>query len=182
MLAGEPYVATDPELVAARGRARVLLASYNATLPEEEQRRRELLQLLIGRLGDGVWIEPPFSCDYGEFLELGTDVYLNFHCVFLDCNRIRVGDRTKFGPAVQVYAASHPLCPAERREGRELALPVTIGADVWVGGGAIICPGVTIGDGTTIGAGSVVTRDVPPNVLAAGNPCRVIRSLPAGNG
>jgi maltose O-acetyltransferase len=179
MLAGELYLGFDPDLVAARKQARVLMAAYNGSGPFEEERRGELLRQLIGKVGTGVWVEPPFSCDYGEFIELGDGVYLNFHCIFLDCNWIRVGDGTMFGPAVQVYTATHPVSAAERRKGPEMAYPVTIGSDVWVGGGAIICPGVTIGDGSTIGAGSVVTKTIPPNVLAAGNPCRVIRELPA---
>nr|WP_315851962.1 maltose acetyltransferase domain-containing protein [Tautonia rosea] len=177
MLAGELYLGFDPALVAARRRARVLMAAYNSSGPDEEEKREQILRRLIGKVGSGVWIEPPFSCDYGEFIELGDGVYLNFHCIFLDCNWIRVGDRTMFGPAVQVYTASHPVSAAERRKGPEMAYPVTIGSDVWIGGGAIICPGVTIGEGSTIGAGSVVTKNVPPNVLAVGNPCRVIRDL-----
>lgn len=181
MLAGDLYQGFDSELVAARRRARVLMAEYNASGPDEVEKREQLLRRLIGTVGNGAVIEPPFSCDYGEFIELGEGVYLNFHCIFLDCNWIRVGARTMFGPAVQVYTATHPVSAVERRKGPEMAYPVTIGSDVWVGGGAIICPGVTIGDGSTIGAGSVVTKDVPPNVLAAGNPCRVIRELSGEN-
>lgn len=182
MLAGDLYLGFDPDLVAARRQARYLMAEYNASGPDDEKVRGEILRKLIGKVGQGVWVEPPFSCDYGEFIELGDGVYVNFHCIFLDCNWIRVGDRTMFGPAVQVYTATHPVSASERRKGPELAYPVTIGSDVWIGGGAIICPGVTIGDGSTIGAGSVVTKDVPSNVLAAGNPCRVIRQLPGDLG
>lgn len=182
MLAGDLYLGFDPDLVSARKKARHLMAEYNTSGPDDEQTRREILRRLIGKVGQGVWVEPPFSCDYGEFIELGDGVYVNFHCIFLDCNWIRIGDRSMLGPAVQVYTATHPVSASERRKGPEMAYPVTIGSDVWIGGGAIICPGVTIGDGSTIGAGSVVTKDVPSNVLAAGNPCRVIRQLPADPG
>jgi maltose O-acetyltransferase len=177
MLAGEPYIASDPELVAAHRRAVRLLRAYNVTLGEEFERRAELLQELLGAKGEGVYIEPPFFCDYGSNLYLGDKVYMNFNCVILDCNVVRIGENTKLGPAVQIYAATHPLAAAEHIAGPELAYPVTIGRNVWIGGGAIIGPGVTIGDNTTIGAGSVVVRDIPANVFAAGNPCRVIREL-----
>ncbi|MCP3099075.1 sugar O-acetyltransferase [Myxococcus sp. K15C18031901] len=177
MLAGELYLCNDPELVAARARARRLLRAFNDTLMEDAAPRRTLLGQLIGELGEGVYIEPPFHCDYGAFIRLGARVYMNFQCVILDCNRVTIGDDVAFGPNVHVYAATHPLDADERIKGPELAKPVAIGAKTWVGGGSIILPGVTIGEGVTIGAGSVVTRDVPPYVLAAGNPCRVIRSL-----
>lgn len=175
MLAGEPYVAMDAELVSARRRAHTLLREYNAQ--EDAATRRSLLERLLGAVGPDAWVEPPFFCDYGSYLQLGARVYMNFQCVILDCNRIDIGDDTMLGPGVHIYAATHPLDADERITGRELAHPVRIGAKVWIGGGAIICPGVTIGEGATIGAGSVVTRDVPPYVLAAGNPCRVVKSL-----
>lgn len=175
MLAGELYVALDPELVAARRRARTVLREYNAQ--EDAATRRSLLERLLGAVGPDAWIEPPFFCDYGSHIHLGARAYLNSQCVILDCNRVDIGDDAMFGPGVHVYAATHPLDADERIQGRELAHPVRIGAKTWIGGGAIICPGVTIGEGTTIGAGSVVTRDVPPYVLAVGNPCRAVRSL-----
>lgn len=177
MLAGKLYVAADPDLRARRARARDLIALYNQTRQGDADRRRELLEQLMGRCGHNVWIEPPFYCDYGENIELGDGTYLNFGCVFLDCARIRVGANVFIAPYVQLYAAHHPVIAAERIKGPELASPITIGDNVWLGGGAIVCPGVTIGANTTIGAGSVVTKDVPESVLAAGNPCRVIRSL-----
>lgn len=177
MLAGELYSALDPELVALRDRARQLTARYNATNMQQAKERGEVLQQLLGNIGRNVWIEPPFTCDYGRFLELGDDVYINFHCTVLDCCRITIGHQTMLGPNVQLYAATHPLDAAERCQGLEFARPISIGSQVWIGGGVIVCPGVTIGDRTTIGAGSVVTRDVPADVFAAGNPCRVIRSL-----
>lgn len=177
MLAGELYNAMDAELVEARARARRLVRLYNDTLVEDAVARQQLLGQLIGTLGTGVYIEPPFHCDYGTFISLGHRVYMNFQCVILDCTHVTIGDDVSFGPNVHVYAATHPLDADERIKGPELAKPVTIGAKTWVGGGSIIVPGVTIGEGVTIGAGSVVTKDIPPYVLAAGNPCRVIRSL-----
>lgn len=177
MLANEPYIAVDPQLVAERIRARRLTRLYNLTLQEDSGQRTALLKELLGGLGSNVWIEPPFFCDYGSNIYLGSNVYFNFSCILLDCNTIHVGDNTQFGPAVQIYTAYHPLNAAERIKGPELAAPIKIGRNVWVGGGAIICQGVTIGDNTTIGAGSVVTKDIPANVFAAGNPCRVIRQL-----
>ncbi|MBZ4372442.1 sugar O-acetyltransferase [Corallococcus sp. AS-1-6] len=177
MLAGELYSATDPQLVAERIRARKLLRAYNQSTEDALPLRESLLAELLGKVGAGTWIEPPFLCDYGEHIRLGERVFMNFNCVILDCNTVTIGDDVSFGPGVQVYAATHPLDPDERIKGPELGRAITIGAKVWIGGGSIICPGVTIGEGTTIGAGSVVTRDIPPYVFAAGNPCRVIRNL-----
>ena len=144
-------------------------------------RRRPILQELFGAGGDSVWMQPPFFCDYGSNILLGQRVFFNFNCVVLDVCQVKIGDYTMCGPAVQIYTATHPL-EAELRRTQEFAKPIEIGADVWVGGGAIICPGVRIGERTVIGAGSVVTRDVPSDVLAAGNPCRVIRKLEKGDG
>lgn len=177
MLAGELYDASDPELVLARRRARDLLRAFNGSRDEEHDARRRILGELLGAVGEGAWIEPPFSCDYGRNITLGDRVYFNFHCVVLDCAAVTIGDDVFFGPSVQVYAATHPLDHVERKSGRELARPITIESDVWVGGGAILCPGVRVGARSVIGAGSVVTRDVPEGVVAAGNPCRVIRHL-----
>ncbi|OPY27637.1 MAG: maltose O-acetyltransferase [Methanocella sp. PtaU1.Bin125] len=177
MLAGELYLASDPELVADRLRARRLTGDYNATYEGEPGRRTRILRELFGRLGPGAEVEPPFYCDYGYNILAGSRLYLNFGCVFLDCNRISIGDDALFGPYVQIYTASHPVDPAARRSKRELAAPVSVGNNVWIGGGVIILPGVTIGDDTTIGAGSVVAGDIPANVVAAGNPCVVKRQL-----
>ncbi|PTL83228.1 sugar O-acetyltransferase [Vitiosangium sp. GDMCC 1.1324] len=177
MLAGELYLASDPELTAARTRARRLLRTYNDSDPEDTRVRRALLEQLLGAVGPGAWIEPPFHCDYGTFLFLGARVFMNFQCVVLDCNRVEIGDDVFFGPGVHIYAATHPLDPDERIRGPELSRPVRIGAKAWIGGGSLILPGVSIGEGTTVGAGSVVTKDLPPYVLAAGNPCRVRRPV-----
>lgn len=177
MLAGELYDPHDDELVADRERARDLCQALNATRESDRQTRRRLLEELLGKGADSVWLQPPFYCDYGYNLLLGENVYFNFNCVVLDVCPVRIGDFTLLGPAVQIYSATHPL-NAARRRGREFGKPITIGSDVWVGGGAIFCPGVTVGSKTVIGAGSVVTKDVPDGVFAAGNPCRVIREIP----
>lgn len=177
MLAGELYDPLDPELARARDRARNLCQDLNATREEDVAMRRRILVDLFGRGGDSVWMQPPFFCDYGGNIALGERVFFNFNCVVLDVCPVTVGDFTLFGPAVQIYTALHPMDAALRRK-QEFAKPIAIGSDVWVGGGAILCPGVTVGDRAVIGAGSVVTRAVPPGVFAAGNPCRVIREIP----
>jgi maltose O-acetyltransferase len=176
MLAGELYDPLDPELVRARDRARDLCQDLNATREADREARRRILTDLFGSGGASVWMQPPFYCDYGSNILLGERVFFNFNCVVLDVCRVTVGDFTLFGPAVQVYTATHPM-NAELRRKQEFGKPVAIGSDVWVGGGAIICPGVAIGSKAVIGAGSVVTRDVPDGVFAAGNPCRVIRAI-----
>lgn len=176
MLAGELYDALDPELVQARDRARNLCQDLNATREAQQDERRRILKELLAAGGDDVWIQPPFYCDYGSNIRLGKKCYFNFNCVVLDVCSVTVGNHVFFGPAVQIYAATHPLDAMLRRT-QEFGKPVVIGSDVWVGGGSIICPGVTIGSRTVIGAGSVVTKDIPDGVLAAGNPCRVIRTL-----
>ncbi len=176
MLAGELYDALDPELVTARERARNLCQDLNATRELEQETRRRILSELLGSGGDSVWMQPPFYCDYGSNIYLGERVYFNFNCVILDVCEVHVGDFTFFGPAVQIYAATHPL-NAQLRRSQEFGKPVVIGSDVWVGGGSIILPGVTIGSRTVIGAGSVVTKDIPDDVVAVGNPCRVLRQI-----
>jgi maltose O-acetyltransferase len=177
MLAGELYLAADGELVAERKRARRLCRAYNATTEEEEAERLHLLHELLGAVGEAPTIEPPFECDYGSHIVAGDRLYINYGCIILDCAAVRFGDDVMLGPKVQIYAATHPVEAEIRCAGPELAAPITIGNRVWIGGGAILCPGITIGDNTTIGAGSVVTRDIPANVIAAGNPCRVLRTL-----
>jgi maltose O-acetyltransferase len=171
------YCASDSDLMQERKRARALTRRYNLTSDEELGQRRAILRELLGRVGPDAWIEPPLYCDYGSNLLLGAGAYLNFGCVILDCNIVEIGRNVMFGPCVQIYAATHPTSSDDRASGLEYARPVTIGDGAWIGGGAIVCPGVTVGSNTTIGAGSVVVRDVPANVIAAGNPCRVIREL-----
>lgn len=176
MIAGELYEPLDPQLCQERQRCRELCLILNASREDQPEERKRLLGELFGYDTDA-WIQPPFFCDYGTNITLGRKVFFNFNCIVLDVTRVTIGDFTLFGPAVQIYTAMHPISAAERRGGLEFAKPIVIGSDVWVGGGAIICPGVTIGDRSIIGAGSVVTRSIPADVFAAGNPCRVIRSL-----
>ncbi len=172
MLAGEPYWPRDPELLELYRGAKGLLARFSAG-------DASVLGRLLGSLGDEVWIEAPFFCDYGVNIRIGSHCFVNYNCVFLDDNLITLGDHVLVGPAVQLYTATHPLIPEERiLPGGYVtrALPISIGDNCWIGGGAMIMPGITIGEGTTIGAGSVVTKDVPARCFAAGNPCRVIRT------
>ena len=176
MIAGEPYLASDPELVRDRLRARALTREYN-TSTELEGKRQVILAALFGQINQHIDIEPNFRCDYGYNIHVGDYFYCNFDCIILDCAEVRIGHHVLFAPNVQLYTAYHPIDPTERASGLEMAAPITIGDNVWIGGGTIINPGVAIGSNTTIGAGSVVTRDIPANVVAAGNPCRVIRSL-----
>jgi maltose O-acetyltransferase len=176
MLAGELYDPLDGELVGARNRARDLCQELNATREDEHEERRRILRDLFGSGGDSVWMQPPFYCDYGSNIDLGERVFFNFNCVVLDVCRVSIGSFTLLGPAVQIYTPMHPL-NAELRRKQEFGKPVEIGSDVWIGGGAIILPGVRIGDKAVIGAGSVVTRDIPAGVFAAGNPCRVTREI-----
>lgn len=179
MLAGGPYRPDDPELVAARARARRLMRLFNASTELEIDERRSFLTELFGRIGPRFEIEPPFFCDYGSNIFAGDNLFMNFGCVILDCAKVTIGIHAFIGPGVHIYAAFHPVDPTQRNSGWELAGPVSIGDNCWIGGHAVICPGVRIGDNSTIGAGSVVTRDVPSGVVAAGNPCRIIRQIAA---
>jgi maltose O-acetyltransferase len=174
MLSGELYLASDPELVAGRKRARQLLACLND--PTRYDRRQESIAALFGSVGSEVTIEPPFYCDYGTNIVLGDRVFMNFNCVILDPAPVTIGNDVLIGPAVQIYTATHPLDFQVRRSGREMAHPIIIGDEVWIGGAAILCPGVRIGERAVIGAGAVVTRDVPPDTVVAGNPARVLRA------
>jgi maltose O-acetyltransferase len=176
MLAGELYDPADPELAAERRRARDLCQSLNETRDAQEEERRRMLQDLFKTGGDSVWMQPPFFCDYGSNIELGERVFFNFNCVVLDVCPVRIGSFTLFGPGAQVLTPMHSM-NAELRRREEYGKPIDIGSDVWVGGGALILPGVRIGSRAVIGAGSVVTRDVPAGMFAAGNPCRVIREI-----
>jgi maltose O-acetyltransferase len=171
------YDPLEPELVAARLRARELLARYNATLEEQSDERTALLRELLARVGRDAWIEPPFFCDYGSNTSVGDRFYANTGCIFLDSAPVTIGDRVLLGPAVQLLAVTHPLEAELRAQGLEYAKPIVVGDDVWLGGGAIVLPGVTIGDRAVVGAGSVVTRDVPADTVVAGSPARFIRSL-----
>ncbi|QBS44256.1 sugar O-acetyltransferase [Nocardia sp. CS682] len=176
MLRGELYRDNDAELVAQRQRAQALCAEFNRS--EAGERRDAVLRELLGKLGEGSWIMPRFQCDYGYLIEIGTNSFLNYDAILLDCAPIVIGDDVSIGPRCQLLTALHPMADHElRRQRWETAAPIRIGDNVWFGGGVIVCPGVTVGDDTVVGAGSVVTRDLPPRVFAAGNPARVIRQL-----
>jgi maltose O-acetyltransferase len=178
MLRGELYRDNDPELVADRRRAQGLVDTFNATGAEETGQRDGVLRELLGKLGEGSWIMPRFQCDYGYLIEIGTNSFLNYDAILLDCAKITIGNDVSIGPRVQLLTALHPMEDHELRRRRwESAAPITIGDNVWFGGGVIVCAGVTVGNDTVVGAGSVVTRDLPPRVFAAGNPARVIREL-----
>lgn len=177
MIAGELYDANDPALREARDHARELCLELNTSRHLSREGRQALCARLLARGGETVSLQPPFFCDYGFNIELGERVFFNFNCVILDVCKVTIGDFTQFGSGVQILTPLHPLDAALRRE-QEYGAPVTIGSDVWVGAGALILPGVTVGSRTVIGAGSVVTRSLPDNVLAVGNPCRILRSLP----
>ena len=171
------YDPHDPVLVKERLRARMLAQKLNQAPEDQAGLRNSILKELIPNAGEGLWMQPPFYCDYGYNMYLGEKVFFNYNCVILDVMEVRIGSRTLCGPNVQIYTATHPIDHIERGSGIEFAKPVKIGEDCWLGGSAVICPGVTIGDRVIIGAGSVVTRDIPSDVFAAGNPCRVIRRL-----
>ncbi|KAF9978192.1 hypothetical protein BGZ73_003373 [Actinomortierella ambigua] len=181
MCAGLPYDPSDPLLVQARARAREIVAVYNRSTQATEKElvdRQALLYLLTeGKIGQNVWLEPPLNVDYGFNISLDDRSYANFNSVILDCAPISIGKRVLMAPNVQLYGATHPVNPVLRAKGVENALPIKIEDDVWIGGGSIICPGVTVGEGSTVGAGSVVTKNVPPYTVVAGNPARVIRVL-----
>ena len=174
MLAGELFSPADPELAADRLRARRLQRLYNTSADDDMSARLALLRELFAAVGDDrAYIEPPFFCDYGYNIDLGDNVYFNFNCVILDVVAVAIGAKTQIGPGVQILAADHPRDAAERAGGLEFGRPISIGANVWIGGGAIILPGVRIGDDALVGAGAVVTRDVPPGATVVGNPARV---------
>jgi maltose O-acetyltransferase len=178
MLAGETYNFFDPELSARRREAKELLRLFNAT-PEEAE-RTAVLRRLLGSLGRGSIIEPPFFCTYGRNTHLGDDVFLNAMCAVIDNNEVRLGNHVMVGPLVQIYTAAHPLDVEARNRGDEIARPIVIEDNVWIGGGAILLPGVQVGRNAVIGAGAVVTRGVPANTVVAGNPARVIREIETG--
>ena len=177
MLAGELYDASDRELAGMRERARDLCRLLNASPEADGDRRRSLFISLFGSGGETVNVQPPFFCDYGVHVFLGRKVFFNFNCVILDVCPVKIGSRSMFGPGVQILTALHPIDAEERATWVEYGSPITIGEDVWVGGGAIICPGVTVGNRSIIGGGAVVTKNVPDDVIVAGNPAKIIRRL-----
>ncbi|MFT4228385.1 sugar O-acetyltransferase [Micropruina sp.] len=177
MLAGDLYIADDPDNARIARRAVQLADAYHRAAIADEGAARPLLEQLLGTLGEGAFIKPPLYVDYGENIHLGARSFVNYNLVALDVVAITIGEDCQIGPNVQLLTPTHPIDPGPRRDKLEAAEPITIGDNVWLGGGVIVCPGVTIGDNSVIGAGSVVTRDIPPNVVAVGNPARVIREI-----
>lgn len=177
MLAGELYIADDPEIIADLDRAARLTERFNRSAADDPEGRLAALRELLGSVGEETWVRPPFHCDYGWQTHLGPRCFVNFNAVFLDVARITIGADVQIGPNVQLLTATHPVEAEPRRAKWEAAKPITIGDNVWLGGGVIVLAGVTIGDNTVVGAGAVVTRDLPANVVAVGNPARVVREL-----
>ena len=187
MLAGLHYNSRDPELLERYYLVRKLLAKLNNSSPIDSEQRNELFTSLLGRIGDNVWIETPFFCDYGEHIYIDEGTFINVNAIFLDNNIINIGKNGLIGPGVQLLTASHPLSARERliisngnlkASYKTFSKPIHIGDNVWIGGNTVVLPGITIGNNVTIGAGSVVTKDIPDNMLAFGNPCKIIRQIP----
>lgn len=177
MLAGDLYIADDPELAAEMQRAARLTRRFNTGDPSDLQAQAAILRELLGSLGEGAVIRPPLSCDYGYQIHIGQGTFINYGAVFLDVAPVTIGEDVQVGPNVQFLTATHPVDAATRRAKWESARPITIADNVWLGGGVIILPGISIGENTVVGAGAVVTKDLPANVVAVGNPARVVRLL-----
>lgn len=177
MLSGELYKSFDAELLAERQRAKEIVFRYNSLQPSMIEERNELLKSLFGSVKGNFFIEPPFRCDYGCNIEIGENFYANYNLVILDCAKVTIGDNVLIGPNVGIYTAGHPLHFELRNEEWEFACPITIEDNVWIGGNVVLNPGVTVGRNSVVGSGSVVTKDIPANVVVAGNPCRVIREI-----
>ncbi|MEU7394591.1 sugar O-acetyltransferase [Streptomyces albogriseolus] len=177
MLAGDLYIADDPEIGRRLERAMRLAARYQAAYLDERDQAKAVLAELLGSVGEDVEIRPPLYVDYGSNITVGARTFVNYHLTALDVAAITIGEDCQIGPNVQLLTPTHPVEPGPRRDKLEAARPITIGDNVWIGGGAIVCPGVTIGDNTVIGAGAVVTKDIPANVVAVGNPARPVRTL-----
>lgn len=177
MIKGELYIASDEVLVNERLNARRLTREFNTTLETELEKRTEILKELFGEVGENIYIEPTFKCDYGYNIKVGDNFYANFDCVMLDVCPITIGNNVFLAPGVHIYTATHPLNPEERNSGAEFGKAVKIGDSVWLGGRSVICPGVTIGNNVVVAAGAVVTKDVPDNVVVGGNPAKIIKSI-----
>lgn len=177
MLEGKPYRAFGDELVAERQAAKELIFEFNALHPSKIEQRDKIIKRLFGKTGKNFIIEPPFRCDYGYNISIGENFYANYNCTIIDCATVTIGDNAFIAPNVSLFTAEHPIHPDIRNDQLEYAIPISIGNNVWLGGGAIVNPGVTIGDNTVIGSGSVVTKDIPASVIAVGNPCRVKRKI-----
>lgn len=177
MLSGLPYRAWMDGLAEERLKARKLVQEFNISEPEDFAKRTELIGRILGKVGKNAYIEPPFRCDYGSNIEIGDNFYANYNCIVLDVAKVRIGSNVMLAPNVAIYTAGHPIHPDSRKSGYEYGIPITIGNNVWIGGNVVVNPGVSIGDNAVIGAGSVVTRDIPDNAIAVGNPCRVVRYI-----
>ncbi len=177
MQRGEVYNDFDKELFDRRVEAKKLFRAYNRTEDDEIERRNQILEQLLGKVGKNVWIEPDFRCEFGKNVIIEDNVYINFGCVILDCAEVTIGENTLLGPNVGLYPVNHSLDPEERKNGGCYGKPIHIGKNVWLGGDVKVLAGVTIGDNTIIGTGSIVTKDIPDNVIAVGNPCKVLRSI-----
>jgi len=177
MLSGQLYNASDPDLTEERHKARLLFQQINKMNNNDKEERNKLFYELFGEAGKDLWIEPPFYCDYGYNIKVGNNVFINFNCCILDVVEVRMGNNILIAPYVQIYTATHPTDAKLRNTMLEYAKPVTIGNDVWIGGGAIVCPGVSIGNGVIIGAGSLVNKNVPDNTMVAGNPAREVKKI-----
>lgn len=177
MLQGKPYKAFGDELLKERQHAKELVFDFNSLRPSEIDQRNGILKKLLGTVGDNFFIEPPFRCDYGYNIHIGKNFYANYNLIILDCAKVSIGDYVLIAPNVSLFTAGHPVHSAPRAEEYEYAFPITIGNNVWIGGNVVINPGITIGDRSIIGSGSVVTKDIPADVIAVGNPCKVVRSI-----
>ncbi|MEV3932923.1 MULTISPECIES: sugar O-acetyltransferase [unclassified Streptomyces] len=177
MLAGDLYIADDPEIARRQQHAMRLAARFQAAYTEDADAARTILAELLDSVGEGVDLRPPLYVDYGSNITIGARTFVNYHLTALDVARITIGEDCQIGPDVQLLTPTHPVEPGPRRDKLEAALPITIGDNVWLGGGVIVCPGVTIGDNSVIGAGAVVTKDIPADVVAVGNPARVVRGV-----
>lgn len=177
MLAGLPYKAWLDGLSEERMENKLKIHEYNLTRPDDKKKMKAMIKDILGKTGDEIVIEQPFRCDYGKNIEVGNNFFANYNCVILDVAKVTIGENVMFAPNVSIYTAGHPIHPESRNSGYEYGIPVTIGNNVWVGGNVVINPGITIGNNVVIGAGSVVTKDIPDNVIVVGNPCRIIREI-----
>lgn len=177
MISGKPYKAFGDELLAERQYAKEMIFDFNSLRPNQIDERNEILKRLLGKTKDKYFIEPPFRCDYGYNIEIGENFYSNYNLIILDCAPVKIGDNVLIGPNVSIYTARHPIHYEIRNQEYEYAFPVIIGDNVWIGGNVVINPGVSIGENSVIGSGSVVTKDIPNNVIAIGNPCKVLRVI-----
>lgn len=177
MLAGLPYKAWLDGLSEERMETKIKIHEYNLLHPKEEEKMDQLIRRILGKAGKDVHIEQPFRCDYGKNIEVGENFFANYNCVILDIGKVIIGDNVMLAPNVSIYTAGHPIHPDSRNSGYEYGIPITIGDNVWIGGNVVINPGVTIGNNVVIGAGSIVTKNIPDNVIAVGNPCKVVREI-----